>query len=65
MVTTTVSGVAAERLAPICVSMTRGMTILIEVQTRDVEFVVVLDFFWKPGSVAAKGTSCFAGGVGV
>src|SRR4029077_6589667 len=46
IVTTTVSGVAAERLAPIYVRMARDMTILIEVQTRDIEFVVALDFLW-------------------
>src|SRR5260370_25849998 len=41
--------------------MTRGMTILIEVQTREIEFVVALDFFWKPRLGRGCGHFLFCG----
>src|SRR5260370_5305760 len=61
IVAAAVSGVAAERLAPIHVSMTRGMTILIEVQTCDIEFVVAPDFFWMPRLGRGSGHLLFFG----
>src|SRR5260370_35650896 len=61
IVAAAVSGVAAERLAPIHVSMTRGMTILIEVQTCDIEFVVAPDFFWRPRLGRGWGRLLFCG----